>query len=104
MNIEGLATLVQENVDFQHSPRLSPDRKWLMVEGYDGLQLYSENLKLIKSWEIRNTEMIWRPDSLGILLSMDTSMYYLPVPDGEPNLIEACAPDPCSIRNYVWLP
>jgi WD40 repeat protein len=104
MNIEGLTTIVKENVDFQHSPRLSPNRKWLMVEGYDGLQLYTENLELVKSWEIRNAEMIWRPDSVGLFLFMDTSMSYLPVPDGEPILIEDCTPDFCSIRNYVWLP
>jgi hypothetical protein len=95
---------ITKNVDFKHSPRLSPNKKWLMVEGYDGLQLYSENLKLIKSWEIRNSEMIWRPDSMGLFLFIKTAMYYLSVPDGEPTLIEDCAPDYCSIRDYVWLP
>jgi hypothetical protein len=75
-----------------------------MVEGYDGLQLFSENLELVKSWEIRNSEMIWRPDSAGLLLFIDTAMYYLPIPDGEPILVEDCAPDYCSIRDYVWLP
>ncbi len=96
--------LIKENVDFLHSPRLSPNKKWLMVEGYDGLQLYSENLELVKSWEIRNSEMIWRPDSVGLLLFIDTGMYYLSVLNGEPILIEDCAPDDCSSMDYVWLP
>lgn len=105
VKIDGFDILqIKGAVDFTHSPRLSPDKKWLMVEGFDGLQLYSENLELIKSWEIRNSEMIWRPDSAGLLLFMDTAMYYLPIPDGEPTLIEDCAPDYCSLRDYVWFP
>jgi Tol biopolymer transport system component len=101
---EPTTQLIKENVDFEHSPRLSANKKWLMVEGYDGLQLYSENLELIKSWEIRNSEMIWRPDSRGLFLFVKTAMYYLSVPDDEPTLMEDCAPDYCSIHDYVWLP
>jgi hypothetical protein len=101
---ESTIQLIKEGVDFQHSPRRSPDKKWLMVEGADGLQLYSETLELINSWEFRNTEMTWRPDSAGLILFIDTAMYYLPIPDGEPLLIEDCAPDSCNVRGYVWLP
>jgi hypothetical protein len=48
--------------------------------------------------------MIWRPDSIGLLLFIKTAMEYLAIPDGEPTLIEDCAPDYCSIHDYVWLP
>jgi hypothetical protein len=48
--------------------------------------------------------MIWRPDSIGLLLFIRNAMEHLAVPDGEPTLIEDCAPDYCSIHDYVWLP
>ncbi len=105
INVKDLAVqLIKENVDFDHSPRLSPNKKWLLVEGYDGLQLFTENLELLKSWEIRNSELIWRSDSEGVVLVTAKEIYYLSIPDGELKLIEDCAPDYCPIRYYTWLP
>lgn len=95
---------IKDAVDFEHAPRISPNKQWLMVEIPDGLQLFSENLKLVKSWDIHKAEIIWRSDSLGLLLFMDKGMYYLSILDGEPILIEDCAPKQCTVSDYVWLP
>jgi len=86
-------------------PRVSPNQKWVIIPSDLGTELYSEALQLYKRiWDVPS-KIIWRPDSLGAFLFRDASMYYLPIPDGEPILIENdCSLDSCSFNNYVWLP
>lgn len=86
-------------------PRISPNKHWFFIPNYNPTtDFYAENLQIIKSWDFYSDEIIWRPDSLGAFLFRETEIYYLPIPDDEPTLIEDCAPSSCSINNYVWLP
>ncbi|HET9912386.1 MAG TPA: hypothetical protein VFQ13_10880 [Anaerolineales bacterium] len=86
-------------------PRVSPDQKWVILPSDMGTELYSKTMQFYrKIWDVPSSKIIWRPDSLGAFLFLDTRMYYLPIPDGEPTLIEDCAPSYCSSVDYAWVP
>jgi Tol biopolymer transport system component len=97
---------IASNVNFQYSPSTSPDKKWAMVESDQSITLYTEDIQAIKSWNIHNAMIIWRPDSLAVFLITYTGIHYLSVPDGEPMLVNDCTSKNCPfiLDDFVWLP
>jgi len=75
--------LIKENADFTHLPRISPNRKWFIIGDHDKLQLYSEGLELIKSWNIYPWGITWEPNSTGVFLYDygENMLYYLSIPN-----------------------
>lgn len=93
------------------SPRTSPDGKYVLIIDDMGIELYSERLELMKSWDTNSDTIVWRPDSKGAILyglhkNMIGELYYLPIPNGEPRLVDTCSPSElnCYPFEYVWLP
>lgn len=85
--------------------QISPDKKWLLVEANNRLELYSEGLQLIKAWDINNKGILWRPDSLGAFLIADNELFYLPIPNREPIFVGYCSDTYCPYpEDFVWLP
>ena len=99
----GSVTHLSIKVNASIPPRVSPDGRWAIISSDAGTELYSENLQLIKSWDMNLSEIIWRPDSLGIFLSTNSELYYFSIPEGEPKLVNVCSLDLCLLQ-HVWLP
>jgi hypothetical protein len=98
-------SLFDRKVDYQFPPKTSPDGKLVLIRDDKGIELYSEDLQIIKSWNIYDAEIIWRPDSTGIFLVTDAEMDYLPIPNGEPISVADCEIDDCPyFDDFVWLP
>lgn len=91
----------------------SPDKKWFFLEqreqeGAYRFSLYDDEYRQTKSWTL-NEEVInasWRPDSLGIFLFTSDNIYYLAIPDGEPQLLKVEVPpwscEGCNDIAYKW--
>ena len=71
----------------QAIPVPSPDGSWLALSGKT-LRLYSASWELVQELAIGTSTVIWRLDSEGLFFVEDDSLYYLPVPDGQPMLVE----------------
>lgn len=95
----------------------SPDKKWFFLAKEEladhyRLSLYGETCQRIKSWMLDGDlwDTTWRPDSLGIFLFTDDNIYYLAIPDGEPQLLNVevppCSWDPvaCKLPSFAWRP
>lgn len=97
--------LINENVELELSPHISPDKKWVFVQGKENLQLFSEDFQLIKSWDFRNAGIFWRSDTLGAFVWATKGLYYIPIPDGEPIWLSDCKDKDCpDFNDGVWLP
>jgi WD40 repeat protein len=95
----------------------SPNKKWFFLEqeereGRYRFSLYDDTYRQIKLW-ILNEEAraaSWRPDSLGIFLFTSDNIYYLAIPDGEPQVLNVevppCLWDPivCTWPEFAWRP
>ena len=97
----------------------SPDKKWFFIDDFvdarQRLTLYSDAYEPIKSWMFDDhlVKTSWRPDSLGIFLFTSDKIYYLVIPDGEPQLLnvevppwllEGCDPVVCTWPSFAWRP
>lgn len=110
ISLDGNITLIGPSEWAQHQRSIaSPDQKWiLLLENKSKITLYLvDTYKQIKAWNIDEYiyRISWRPDSLGIFLSTETQIYYLPIPNGEPIPLDDCSPiDFCGYKDFVWLP
>jgi dipeptidyl aminopeptidase/acylaminoacyl peptidase len=83
---------------------ISPNYVWLLIYDDQQLYLYDENDDLLKTFPIAGIDQIlWRPDSQAIFYSTDQKLYYLPLPDGEPKLVDQCDFS-CYLKDAAWLP
>ncbi len=95
----------------------SPNKKWFFLEqrernGYYRFSLYDDTYRQTKSWTLNEDVRAasWRPDSLGIFLFTSDNIYYLSIPDGEPQLLNVevppCLWDPvaCTLPSFAWRP
>lgn len=97
----------------------SPDKKWFFLDqeydepsGHNLLSLYSNTYQRTRTWLLDGEliETTWRPDSLGIFLFTSDNIYYLSIPDGEPQLLNVevppCQWDPvaCAQPDFAWRP
>ena len=99
------ANLVAESIGDHSFYQISPDKKWLLIETNNKLELYSETLQLIKSWDIYSAGILWRPDSLGAFLIVGKELHYLSIPNGEPVFVGYCSDTYCTYpEDFVWLP
>jgi dipeptidyl aminopeptidase/acylaminoacyl peptidase len=100
---DGAITVISDRHETYTS--ISPDYRWLVVYNRASIDLYDEYDKLVHTFtNIPVSAVVWRPDSTGLFLVSDRSLYFMTIPDGEPELIEQCAPEACSFREFVWLP
>ncbi|MFN8380447.1 MAG: hypothetical protein U0V02_00820 [Anaerolineales bacterium] len=87
---------------------VSPDKKWVIIVSNKGTELYSDKLKLIKSWENFSDYTIWRPDSKGVFLYSNPNIYSVPVlyyvPISDLSLVTICSGEDCTITDHTWLP
>lgn len=110
ISLDGNITLIGPSEWDQHQrPIASPNQKWiLLLENKSKITLYLvDTYKQIKAWNIDEYiyRISWRPDSLGIFLSTETHIYYLPIQNGEPILLDNCPPNNfCGYKDFVWLP
>ena len=110
ISLDGTTTLIGPSKWDQHQkPLASPDQKWIfLLENQSKITLYSvDTYEQIKAWNIDEYVygISWRPDSLGIFLSTETHIYYLPIPNGEPVPLDDCPPNNfCGYKDFVWLP
>ena len=100
----GSITNFAQTVSYQNTPRVSPDKRWIIIRRDNVTKLFSKNIQLIKSWDIDVSEVIWRTDSRGAFLYDRDKLYYLTIPDGTPTSIDFCIAKSCQLINYVWLP
>jgi WD40 repeat protein len=90
-------------------PATSPNQMWiLLLENQNKIALYSaETYEPIRVWDFDGIiyRVSWRPDSLGIFLLTNRSVYYLSIPDGNPVRLQDCSPNSrCPDVNFAWLP
>jgi Tol biopolymer transport system component len=105
VKLDGSIISLSRKPDYDVPPHSSPDGKWIIITSETETELYSENLELRKALGIHATEIIWRPDSLGVFLSTDKSIYHLPIPDGELIPLHDCSPSQnCGPTDFIWLP
>ena len=76
-------------------PAISPDGKLLAFWGNsaygprDGVRLYSPAGRLIREVTTGPADFVtWRPDGKGLFYVSDRSLYYLPMPNGQPAAID----------------
>lgn len=92
---------------------VSPDEQWSIIyeESYGRvpLTLFSESgdfVRTLSDLEVRSA--IWRNDSSGIIFASNVELFFIAIPDGEPEMIDQCATkeDRCSFysSSFVWLP
>ncbi len=69
------------------TPVPSPDGSWLALVD-NTIRLYSASWELVQELTASSYTAIWRLDSAGLFFVEDDSLYYLPVPDGQPVLVD----------------
>jgi dipeptidyl aminopeptidase/acylaminoacyl peptidase len=89
-------------------PAASPNQAWILLLGNQNkITFYAaETHEQIKAWEIPETiyRVSWRPDSLGLFLLTNRSVYYVSVPDGNPVRLQDCSPNNrCPDIDFVWI-
>jgi hypothetical protein len=72
----------------QTIPVPSPDGSWLALSGKT-LRLYTPSWELAQEIPTASSSVIWRLDSAGLFFVDGKSLFYLPVPNGQPELVEA---------------
>ncbi|NIS81229.1 MAG: hypothetical protein GTO14_13730 [Anaerolineales bacterium] len=82
---DGVGRIVSEDAAI---PIPSPDGAWLAHLG-NTLRVYSSSEESVQEFAAWPNSAIWRLDSLGLFFMEDTSLYYLPVPNGQPVLVDA---------------
>jgi WD40 repeat protein len=84
---------------------ISPDKSWLLMYDEKNLFLYDVDDNLTQTFPINGVySVIWRPDSQAIFFSAGNAVYFLPIPNGTPRLIDECEQYSCSLRDATWLP
>jgi WD40 repeat protein len=84
---------------------ISPDNSWLLMYDEKNLYLYDDNDNLAQTFAVNGIlSLTWRPDSQAIFFADATAIYFLPIPHGEPRIIEECEEYSCSLRYVAWLP
>lgn len=78
------------------SPLASPDSKWVLLsENQNRIALYSiPSFEQQYSWDFidRIYSITWRPDSSGIYLSTESSIFYINISNEEITLVDDCQP------------
>lgn len=109
IEVDGEVTLLSRGISSTNPylVNVSPDKKWITIISNKGTELYSDKLKLIKSWEIISSRTIWRPDSKGVFLYSNPNIYSVPVlyyvPTSDLSLATICSGEDCSITDETWL-
>jgi Tol biopolymer transport system component len=96
------------NYDFQ---KISPDHSWLLLSDEQKIDLYDKSDELTRTFlipNVRDSDILWRPDSQGIFYSTGKELYYLPVPDGASFLVGQCFLKDCIFsldeNDSAWRP
>jgi hypothetical protein len=101
--INGSVYFLSREVSYYVPPRVSPDKKLVLIYSDHRLELYSEKLNLLRTWDdVHAEQIIWTPDSSGAYLIEGNNVYYLSIATGETVKVNLC--DDCYPFNYVWLP
>lgn len=104
LDLEGRATHVAGQFAYDKIS-VSPDNSWLLMYDEKNLYLYNANDDLAQTFQTNGIySVVWRPDSQAIFFSDGKAIYFLPIPHGEPRLIQDCAQYSCSLRDIAWLP
>jgi hypothetical protein len=75
-----------------------------LLFGEKELFLYDARDELIRSIRKKDVrKVVWRPDSRAFFFTNERELYFLPVPDGEPELVETCLPFDCVLDDAVWV-
>jgi hypothetical protein len=87
-------------------PWISQDGHFLLFGEPGKLALYSNSYEPIKSWQIEDDHfsLTWSPDSLGVFIFTSLNVYYLPIREEQPHLLENCPLENCEPARFVWLP
>lgn len=104
ISTDGSISKYNQEVSYQNTPRVSPDKRWVIITRDNVTSLLSKNMQFIATWDINVSETIWRTDSRGVFLYDRDKLYYLSIPDGTPIPIDFCPPKGCRLMNYAWLP
>jgi len=100
----GDITNLAQMVSRRNPPRVSPNKRWVIITRDNVTRLFSKNIRPINSWEFDVSEVIWRTDSTGSFLYDREKLYYLSIPDGTPISIDICISKDCWLIYYTWLP
>ncbi|CAG0926566.1 hypothetical protein TFLX_00101 [Thermoflexales bacterium] len=101
---------VKRYLDERELPFESPNGAWLLFEcgmggeigPKPGLRLYTHDGQLIR--EIASDLTIratWSPDSSGVFYGLGSTIYYVSIPDGQPQVIEETRDSPWEILGWV---
>ena len=84
---------------------ISPDKAWLLRYDENNLYLYDVDDNLAQTFPANGVySVIWRPDSQAIFFSAGEAVYFLPIPNGMPRLVDECKEGGCLLNNITWLP
>ncbi|MFT3890656.1 MAG: hypothetical protein QM730_03410 [Anaerolineales bacterium] len=109
ISTDGIIKNFARSVYDSRPPIPSPDGKWILISDDEGIELYSKNLELIKSWDASANAIAWSPDSKGVFLYNQFEgkvgiITYLSIPSGIPTDIDIISPYQCCSFDFVWLP
>jgi Tol biopolymer transport system component len=93
-----------QTISYRNTPRVSPDKRWLIIMSDNVTSLFSESIELIESWDIEASAVIWRTDSTGAFLYDRDKLYYLSLPEGILTSVDDCISKSCRQFFRVWLP
>lgn len=100
----GSVTDLGQKIEYQYPPRTSPNGMYTLIPTSKGLVLFSRD-QLLRTWDIKLSDITWRPDSTGAFLyEKRERLYYVSIPSGEPVLIDTCRVKYCWLHEYLWLP
>ena len=104
LDIDGKPTHVAGQFAYDNIS-ISPDNSWLLMYDEKSLYLFDANDNLAQTFPFNGIlSVAWRPDSQAIFFSDATAIHFLPIPHGEPRIIEECEQYSCSLRDIAWLP
>jgi hypothetical protein len=83
---------------------ISPDHMYLLLFDEKKLFLYDARDELIRSIPMKDVrKVVWRPDSQAFFFTNERELYFMPAPDGEPELVETCVQFDCVLDDAVWV-
>lgn len=77
--------------------------KTINIYSATSVQVNSIDLPFQGFKDVRNTTFIWQPDSSGLILIHETSIYFVNIATGETKLVENNLLDSFFSPNYMWI-
>lgn len=104
INKNGEITLINKSINYFFPPVISPDGNWVIITTMNETILFNKELEVVDSWKIPYAEIIWRPDSHGVILFDGINMHFISLINDHKIMRTNCPEDICPLYNYAWIP